>query len=72
MQSLTARALASMQANARVAGVRVSVAYDACPACKAVQGAHPKESAPRLPVEGCSGAHGCRCSYDPLLAELYP
>ena len=71
-ESAVAQSLRRMQANDRVTLVRVSVADDACPACKEAQGAHPKDSAPRLPVEGCSGALGCRCAYEPVLGELYP
>ena len=71
-KSLTALALAKMQSNDRVSLVRVSVMNDSCPACSAVQGAHPKDQAPVLPVEGCSHANGCRCFYEPVLTEVYP
>ena len=71
-ESETARARAQMQANPRVSLVRVAVAQDACPACKAAQGTHDKHAAPPLPIEGCSGALGCRCHYDPVLTEIYP
>jgi len=70
--SVIARALARMQANKRVTMIRISVAADACPACKAAQGAHSRQAVPRLPIEGCSHALGCRCYYEPVLAELYP
>jgi hypothetical protein len=61
-----------MQANPRVSLIRVSVSHDCCPACAATQGAHPKHNVPVLPVEGCSGAHGCRCFYEPVLNEIFP
>ncbi len=70
--SKTAVALQRFQENPRVLHVIVSVADDACPACRAQQGAHPKDQAPRLPVEGCSHALGCRCFYQPVLADIYP
>jgi hypothetical protein len=71
-KSLTALALKTMQANDRVRLVRVSVAADCCPACAAVQGSHPKDNVPALPVEGCSHANGCRCFYEPVLTEIFP
>ena len=70
--SQTALARARMQKNDRVRLIRIAVAHDCCPACAAVQGAHPKDAAPDLPVEGCSHAHGCRCYYEPVLSEVYP
>ncbi len=70
--SLTARALKRFQENPRVRLVRISVASDACPACYEIQGAYPKDAAPRLPHEGCSHNHGCRCFYEPVLDEIYP
>jgi hypothetical protein len=70
--SLTAQALKRFQANPRVRLVRISVAADACPACYEVQGAYPKDAVPRLPIEGCSHNHGCRCFYEPVLDEIYP
>ena len=71
-ESLTALALARMRANDRVSLVRISVMHNCCPACAAAQGAHPKDSVPTLPVEGCSHALGCRCFYEPVLTEVYP
>ena len=70
--SKTALARADMQQNDRVSLIRISVAHDCCPACAAVQGAHPKESVPILPVTGCSHGLGCRCFYEPVLTEIYP
>ena len=70
--STHAAALKRFRENPRVSAVRVSVADDACPACQAAQGTYPKEEAPLLPTEGCSGAHGCRCFYEPVLSEIYP
>jgi hypothetical protein len=69
---MTALALKKMRANDRVSLVRISVAHDCCPACAAVQGAYAKDSAPALPVEGCSHALGCRCYYEPVLTEIFP
>ena len=70
--SHTALARARMQQNDRVSLIRISVADDCCPACAAVQGAHPKTTVPLLPVEGCSHGLGCRCYYEPVLTEIYP
>jgi hypothetical protein len=58
--------------NPRVMRVRISVMHDCCPACREVEGAYEKEQVPRLPVEGCSHALGCRCFYQPVLSEIYP
>ena len=71
-KSLTALALTKLKANDRVSLVRVSVGDNCCPACAAVQGAHPKDHVPALPVEGCSHANGCRCFYEPVLTEIFP
>lgn len=70
--STTAVALKRMQANDRVQYIILQVWDDACPACRKVQGAHPKDQVPKLPVEGCSHARGCRCFYQPVLSEIYP
>ena len=70
--SLTALARAKLQQNERVSLIRISVGNDCCPACAAAQGAHPKETVPPLPVEGCSHGLGCRCYYEPVLTEIYP
>lgn len=70
--SETAVALKRMQANDRIIYVRVSVAHNCCPACRQIEGAYAKETAPRLPVEGCSHNLGCRCFYQPVLEEIYP
>ncbi len=70
--STTAVALKRFQENPRVTYVRIAVAGDACPACYEHHGTYPKDQVPRLPVEGCSHEHGCRCFYEPLLSEIYP
>lgn len=70
--SMTAVALKRLQANPRVVNVRLVVANDCCPACQMAEGTYPKDQVPRLPVEGCSHAHGCRCFYEPMLSEIYP
>lgn len=68
----TAVALKRIQDNPRIAYVRIAVAHDCCPACREAQGAYAKGSAPKLPIEGCSHALGCRCFYEPVLEEIYP
>lgn len=72
MSSKTAQARARMQNNDRVSMIRIAVAHDCCPACAAVQGAHPKDAVPALPAEGCSHGLGCRCYYEPVLTEIFP
>jgi hypothetical protein len=71
-KSMTALSLQKMRGNDRVSLVRVSVAGDCCPACAAVQGSHPKDNVPVLPIEGCSHVNGCRCYYEPVLTEIFP
>ncbi len=70
--SATAQALKRFQGNPRVRLVRISVGADACPVCYEAEGAYPKDAVPRLPIEGCSHQHGCRCFYEPVLDEIYP
>ncbi len=70
--SETAVALKRIQENPRISYVRIGVSHNCCPACREVQGAYAKENAPKLPVEGCSHAQGCRCFYQPYLEEIYP
>lgn len=70
--SNTAASLSRMRANPRVSYVRIAVADNCCPACRQAEGAYEKSTAPRLPVEGCSHANGCRCFYQPVLEEIYP
>ncbi len=47
--------------------VRVLVVRDACPVCRAIDGAYAFEDAPELPPEGCSCVGGCRSHYAPVL-----
>jgi hypothetical protein len=70
--SATAVSLKRFQNNTRVKSVSIAVAHDCCPACRKVEGAYDKQTAPRLPVEGCSHALGCRCYYQPVLDTIYP
>ena len=70
--STTGVALKKLQANPRVSYVRIAVSEDCCPACRQVEEAYAKDALPRLPVNGCSHSHGCRCFYQPVLEEIYP
>ena len=70
--SSSAVALKRFQSNPRVRMLRLIAMHDACPACQEAARAYPKESAPNLPVEGCSHHLGCRCFYQPYLEEIYP
>lgn len=64
--------LNELRANQRVTAIRISVAKDACITCRAVEGVYSKEMVPSLPIEGCSNSYGCRCTYAPILDEVYP
>jgi hypothetical protein len=70
--SNTAVALKRFQNNPRVRLVRLMAMDNACPACLESARAYDKDSAPKLPVEGCSHRLGCRCFYQPYLDEIYP
>jgi hypothetical protein len=66
------QALARLKQNSRVGLIRVSIPYDACPACLSLQGAYTKEATPLLPPAGCSCTGGSHCYYEPVLVEVYP
>jgi len=70
--STRAVALKNFRSNARVTSVRINVSDDACPLCYESRGTFAKEVVPVLPHEGCSHNHGCRCTYEPVLGEIYP
>lgn len=70
--SVRAAALKRFQENSRVEHVILQISDNACPVCHLMQGAYPKDDAPRLPVPGCSHANGCRCFYQPVLNDIYP
>ena len=70
--STTSVALKNFRANPRVTAVRITVANDACPLCYESRGTFPKDTVAALPHEGCSHNHGCRCTYEPILSEIYP
>lgn len=50
--------------------VRILVAPDACPVCRAFEGAYDFDEIPELPLEGCSRVGGCNAVYAPVL-DLY-
>ena len=52
--------------------VRILAAHDACPVCKALEGAYEFDEVPELPHEGCSHPNGCRCFYAPVLDRFGP
>lgn len=70
--SVTALALRRFIENPRVTSVRISVAAGACPLCYEARGTFSKDAVPHLPHEGCSHQFGCRCTYEPVLNEIYP
>ncbi|NPV56480.1 MAG: hypothetical protein HPY76_07405 [Anaerolineae bacterium] len=58
--------------NPRVQAVRINISHDACPACQAMEGVYNLDEIPTLPVAGCSHPGGCRCTYSPILEEIFP
>jgi len=70
--SVNAVALKKYQQNERVSVIRINVAGDACPLCYESRGTFEKNAVPSLPHEGCSHQLGCRCSYAPVLNEIFP
>jgi RNA polymerase subunit RPABC4/transcription elongation factor Spt4 len=70
--SVTARALDAYKNNPRVRDIRLMVPDRACPVCLEAEGTYTKESAPSLPIEGCSCVNGCEAHYEPMLTEIYP
>ncbi len=70
--SATAVALKHFRENLRVTAVRINSAGDACPLCADSRGTFPKDDVPALPHEGCSHEYGCRCTYEPVLNDIYP
>ena len=70
--STNAVTLRQYKENPRVSLIRINVAGDACPLCYESRGSFEKDAVPRLPHEGCSHARGCRCTYEPVLNEIYP
>ena len=70
--SNNAMALKHLQANPRVTKIRVVVANDCCPVCQSNEGVYDKDKVPPLPTPGCSHHNGCRCTYEPILDQIYP
>jgi hypothetical protein len=52
--------------------VRILVAPDACPVCRAFEGAYQLDHVPELPLEGCSRVGGCNAVYAPVLDRFGP
>jgi len=63
--------LAKLKANPRSSVIRVA-APEQCNVGQTVQGVYSKDHVPALPIEGCSLEHGCICTYEPILEEIYP
>jgi len=70
--SVSALTLREYQKNSRVSFIRINAAGDACPLCYESRGEFKKDEVPQLPHQGCSHALGCRCTYEPVLIEIYP
>lgn len=47
--------------------VRILVDDEACPVCRAVEGAYDFDEVPEIPIEGCSNPNGCNAFYAPVL-----
>jgi len=47
--------------------VRILVALDACPVCRAAEGVYDFDNVPELPLEGCSNGGECYAVYAPVL-----
>ncbi len=52
--------------------VRIFVPADACPVCRAHEGAYDFDDVPQLPLEGCSCVMGSRAAYAPVLDLFGP
>jgi hypothetical protein len=66
-----AAALEKLRANPRVLKIRIS-APEECALGQSLQGVYDCSEVPPLPAEGCSRPGGCICTYEPILAEIYP
>lgn len=70
--SASAVALTHFKENPRVTFIRIIAAGDACPVCYQGRGTFTKDAVPALPHEGCSHNNGCRCTYEPVLNDIFP
>ncbi len=70
--STTSVALKRYQTSKNVSLIYIVAADNCCPACREMIGGYPKDQVPKLPVEGCSHAKGCRCFYQPKLTDIFP
>lgn len=52
--------------------VRILVDADACPVCRAMEGAYDFDDVPEIPIEGCSQLGGCNAFYAPVLDRRGP
>lgn len=52
--------------------VRILVSADACPVCRAIQGAYAFDQVPDIPPEGCSCLGGSKAYYAPVLDRFGP
>ncbi|MCL4261605.1 MAG: hypothetical protein KJ069_00245 [Anaerolineae bacterium] len=52
--------------------VRILVPADACPVCRAIEGAYDFEDVPEIPPEGCSCPNGSNAFYAPVLDRYGP
>jgi len=52
--------------------VRILVPLNACPVCRAHEGAYEFDEVPELPIEGCSRPGECDAVYAPVLDLFGP
>lgn len=72
MYSVRQQMLKRFRENPRVIAIRINVAHDACSACAELTGTYAKDDVPVLPHAGCSHEGGCRCTYEPVLGDVFP
>jgi hypothetical protein len=68
-QTVLARYRLGMKAGGAISGARILAGADCCPTCRALSDCvYDPDSAPIIPVAGCSAPGGCRCAYAPVMA----
>jgi len=57
-----------IKAHGAIRGVRIIAGPDSCPACKsAADGVYQPDTAPIIPIAGCTHSEGCRCAYTAVM-----
>ena len=72
-ESVLARLRLATRAGGAIGGVTTVAAADSCPACRALVGrVYQPDAAPRIPIDQCTTASGCRCAYSTTMAFEIP